>query len=111
PILALTSPPWHFRPHPSPAVPPLLPLPFLISAPFAAPSSPCTSPTCRWTSPLLRPSAWVPLSHHRRHSCAAVTSGIGSLASVFSVTMPSLDSILGASPLMDPRFVDFMFPL
>ncbi|CAI7927891.1 unnamed protein product [Closterium sp. NIES-54] len=105
PILALTSLLPRFRPHPSPVVPPLLPLPSLFSAPFAAPSSPCTSPTCRWTSPLLHPSAWIPLSHQRRHCYATVTSGIGSLASVFSVTMPSQYNILGASPLMDPRFV------
>ncbi|CAI7895168.1 unnamed protein product [Closterium sp. NIES-54] len=69
------------------------------------PSSPCTSPTYRWTSPLLHPSAWIPLSHQRRRCYAVVTSGIGSLASVFSVTMPSQYNILGASPLMDPRFV------
>ncbi|CAI5995581.1 unnamed protein product [Closterium sp. NIES-65] len=105
PLLALTSLPLRFRPHPSPTVPPLLPLPSLLSTPFAAPSSTCTSPTSRWTSPLLHPSAWTPLSHHRRRSSAAVTTGMGSLASVFNVTMPSHDSILGASPLMDPCFV------
>ncbi|CAI7834832.1 unnamed protein product [Closterium sp. NIES-53] len=106
PTLALTSLPLRFRPHPPPAVPPLLPLTSLPSASFAASFSPCTtSPTCRWTPPLLHPSAWIPLSHLRRRSSAVVTSGIGSLASIFCVTMPSQDSILGASPLMDPCFV------
>ncbi|CAI7783653.1 unnamed protein product [Closterium sp. NIES-53] len=112
PILALSSLPLRFRPHPLSTVPPLLPLPSLLSSPFAAPSSPCTSPPCRWTSPLLHSSAWIPLSHQPHRSSVAVTSGIGSLVSVFNVTMPSQYSILGASPLMDPRFlVPFSPPL
>ncbi|CAI7868626.1 unnamed protein product [Closterium sp. NIES-53] len=105
PIPALTSPPLRFRPHPPSTVPPLLPLPSLLSAPFAAPSSLCTSPTCHWTSPLLHPSAWIPMSHQHRRSSTTVTSRIGSLVSVFSMTMPSQDSILCASPLMDSLFV------
>ncbi|CAI7890287.1 unnamed protein product [Closterium sp. NIES-53] len=110
-ILALTSLPLRFRPHTPSTVPPLLPLTSLPSASFAAPSSPfTTSPTCRWTPLPLHPYAWVPLSHRRPRPSAldvlaTVTSGIGSLTSVFSVTMPSQDSTLGASPLMNPRFV------
>ncbi|CAI7805430.1 unnamed protein product [Closterium sp. NIES-53] len=74
PILALTSLPLRFCPHPPSTVPPLLPLPSLLSAPIAAPSSPCAFPPYRWTSPLLHHSAWIPLSHQPRRSFAAVTS-------------------------------------
>ncbi|CAI7741114.1 unnamed protein product [Closterium sp. NIES-53] len=51
----------------------------------------------------------VTLSHHHRQPSAptlhaATPPGAGLLPFVFSVTLPSHASILGASPLMDPRF-------
>ncbi|CAI7786079.1 unnamed protein product [Closterium sp. NIES-54] len=81
---------------------PLLPLPFAL----AALSPPCTaSPIC-CSTPL--PVSFQ-LSHHRRQPSAptlpaTAPPGAGLLPSVFSVTLPSHASILGASPLMDPRF-------
>ncbi|CAI7768085.1 unnamed protein product [Closterium sp. NIES-53] len=81
---------------------PLLPLPFAL----AALSPPCTaSPIC-CSTPL--PVSFQ-LSHHRRQPFAptlpaTAPPGAGLLPSVFCVTLPSHASILGASPLMDPRF-------
>ncbi|CAI7892120.1 unnamed protein product [Closterium sp. NIES-54] len=81
---------------------PLLPLPFVPDA-LSPPRT--ASPTCcSIPSPISSP-----LSHHRRQPSAlalfaVATPGAGPLPSVSSVTLPSPASILGASPLMEPRF-------
>ncbi|CAI7768378.1 unnamed protein product [Closterium sp. NIES-54] len=113
PVLALPSLPLRYC-LPPPITPP--PLPSLPSVASVVPFPPCNTTTYCWTSLLPPRPAWLPLSHPRHTSASAMpaisTSDTGTLASIFSVTTPSQDSILGASPLMDPHFaVPFAFPV
>ncbi|CAI5932510.1 unnamed protein product [Closterium sp. NIES-65] len=112
PILTTPSLPRRYCPLPPAAVP--HPLPFL-SLPYAssAPLSPSwtASPFYRWTSPPIT----LVQSHQRRQSPAppslsVAAPGADAFPSALNVTMPSHASILGASPLMDPRFAMPLLP-
>ncbi|CAI5501345.1 unnamed protein product [Closterium sp. Naga37s-1] len=97
PILPTPSLPRRYCPLSPAAVPhplPLLPLPYASSAPL--------SPT--WTSP---PFSFLQTPQRRQSpappSPSVATPGADAFPSALSVSMPSYASILGASPLMDPR--------